>query len=329
MAHFNPFFKMDHVVHDYRLKRHSLFKAPSKIRALDGISLTIHKGKSLGLIGGSGSGKSTLARLAVALEKPTSGHVTFEQNDILAASPEIFSRFRRHVQMVFQDPYGSLDPRQTVTKIITEPLWREIKQFNRTERRDIATDALATVGLGNNALDRYPHEFSGGQRQRIAFARALITEPELVIADEPVSALDVSVQAQILNLISELEEKRNVTFLFISHDLMVVRHVTHEIAVLYQGRVIESGKTAEVFSHPLHPYTQALIDAVPRPDPTRRRRPKTHTHKSLHKPLFPISKRGCAFAPYCPLAQKRCHDETPPLTSITDQRLTACHFPLL
>ena len=247
----------------YPLPRESLLEPPGLVRAVDGVSLSIAAGRSFGLVGESGCGKSTLARLIMALEAPTRGSIRFRGEDLVALGASALRRRRRHFQMVFQDPFGSLDPRQRVERIVAEPL-DALEAVDRQERRARVVDALAAVGLKDSDLDKYPHEFSGGQRQRIAIARALITRPALIVADEPVSALDVSVQAQVLNLMHDLQAEFGVTYLFISHDLAVVEHVCAEVAVMNAGRIVERGAAHEVFANPRHDYTRTLLDAVPR-----------------------------------------------------------------
>jgi peptide/nickel transport system ATP-binding protein len=241
------------------------------VHALDGVSFAVRPGESFGIVGASGSGKSTLARLVLALEPPTAGTVRFKGEDLFRLSPKSLRFARRHLQMVFQDPHGSLDPRHRVERVVAEPL-SLLGRLAASERRERVADALGSVGLRAADALKYPHEFSGGQRQRIAIARALITRPELIVADEPVSALDVSVQAQVLNLMMDLQERHGLAYLFISHDLSVIRHVTDRVAVLEAGRIVEEGPTAKVLTSPSHAYTQALLDAVPMPDPRRRRR---------------------------------------------------------
>ena len=247
----------------YTLPRESLTKRPEAVRAVDGVSLSIAAGKSFGLVGESGCGKSTLARLVMALEPPTSGAIRFRGDDLLELTTDELRQRRRHFQMVFQDPFGSLDPRQRVERIVAEPV-DALEMVSRDERRGRVVEALEAVGLKSSDLGKYPHEFSGGQRQRIAIARALITRPALIVADEPVSALDVSVQAQVLNLMHDLQTEFGVTYLFISHDLAVVEYVCAEVAVMYGGKIVERGVTTEIFSNPQHPYTRTLLDAVPK-----------------------------------------------------------------
>ena len=264
-----PLLQVENLARAYALPRESLFAAPGKVLALNGVSFTIEAGRSLGIVGESGSGKSTLARLVMALDQPTAGRVRLLGRDLHALPPQALREARRDFQMVFQDPYGSLDPRQTVERIVTEPLAAQ-GGVGRAELRRRAAEVLASVGLRQGDLGKYPHEFSGGQRQRIAIARALITRPRLIVADEPVSALDVSVQAQVLNLMQDLQAEFGVTYMLISHDLAVVHHLCHEVAVLWQGRIVEQGPPQRLFHAAEHPYTRALLDAVPQPQPRPR-----------------------------------------------------------
>ena len=259
-----PLLAVDRLVRHYRVPREHPFAAQRVVQALRGVSLTVQAGRSFGIVGESGSGKSTLARCVMALEPPTQGTVRFDGSDLQGLSREALRLARRDFQMVFQDPYGSLDPRQTIARIVAEPLAALASPPGRAEQRERAGESLAAVGLRSTDLDKYPHEFSGGQRQRIAIARALITKPRLIVADEPVSALDVSVQAQVLNLMMDLQEQFGVTYLLISHDLAVVQHLCDDVAVMQNGEIVETGSPDELFAHPSHPYTRALIDAVPR-----------------------------------------------------------------
>lgn len=258
------------LVREYTLPREHLFYPPGKVHALNGVSFSIASGRSLGIVGESGSGKSTLARLVMALDTPTAGTVELLGRNLHQLPAGQLRQARRDFQMVFQDPYGSLDPRQTVERIVTEPLQAQ-GQTTRAEQREQAGEVLSQVGLRTNDLGKYPHEFSGGQRQRIAIARALITRPRLIVADEPVSALDVSVQAQVLNLMQDLQQQFGITYMLISHDLAVVNHLCDEVVVLYQGRIVERGAPGELFRNAQHPYTQALVGAVPQVQPGRAR----------------------------------------------------------
>ena len=262
--------QVENLTLDYPLPRRRLFVPAPLHRALDDVSLTLARGESLAVVGESGSGKSTLARAILALERPSAGRVTLLGSDVFAASPGELRALRRHAQMVFQDPYGSLDPRRKVGWIVAEPL-DALEKVSGEERRDRIAEALGSVGLKESDAGRFPHEFSGGQRQRIAIARALITRPDLIVADEAVSALDVSVQAQVLNLFMDLRAHLGLSYLFISHDLAVVRQVADRVIVLRDGRIVEEGTTEAVFRAPQHPYTQALLAAVPRIGVPRRR----------------------------------------------------------
>jgi ABC-type glutathione transport system ATPase component len=264
-----PLLRVENLVREYTLPREKLTQAPPKVHALNGVSFTIEAGRSLGIVGESGSGKSTLARLVMALDKPTAGNVKLLGRDLHALPREELRQARRDIQMVFQDPYGSLDPRQTVAQIVAEPL--AAQGASRDEQHQRAADVLASVGLRSSDLGKYPHEFSGGQRQRIAIARALVTRPRLIVADEPVSALDVSVQAQVLNLMQDLQAQFGITYMLISHDLAVVQHLCDDVAVLWQGRIVEQGPPERLFRDAQHPYTRALLEAVPEPEPPRER----------------------------------------------------------
>lgn len=250
------------VTRRYALPRESLIRSPSAVEALRGVSLEVHAGRSVGIVGESGSGKSTLARLAMALERPSSGSVCFLGKDLNALSTSALRAARRDFQMVFQDPYGSLDPRRPVWHTVTEPL-TATERLSRTDLRDKAAQAVESVGLRADAIDKYPHEFSGGQRQRIAIARAIVTRPKLIIADEAVSALDVSVQAQVLNLLADLRDEHGVTFLFISHDLAVVSHLCADVVVMKGGLIVEKGPVRQVLQAPEHEYTRTLLESVP------------------------------------------------------------------
>ncbi len=275
-----PLLQVENLGRQYSLPREKLFGPPSKVNALDGVSFTIEAGRSLGIVGESGSGKSTLARLVMALDHPTSGSVRLMGRDLYALDPEGLRLARRDMQMVFQDPYGSLDPRQTVERIVGEPLAAQ-RTTTRAERRRQAEGVLDSVGLRAGDLDKYPHEFSGGQRQRIAIARALITRPRLIVADEPVSALDVSVQAQVLNLMQDLQAEFGVTYMLISHDLAVVHHLCEDVAVLRQGKIVEQGPPEKLFRAAEHPYTRALVAAVPGAEPALRPRQSVNRQSPL------------------------------------------------
>ena len=269
MSNREPLLQVENLGRQYSLPRDRLFGPAPKVCALDGVSFTIEAGRSLGVVGESGSGKSTLARLVMALDHPTSGSVRLMGRDLHALDPEELRLARRDMQMVFQDPYGSLDPRQTVERIVGEPLAAQ-RMTTRAEQRRQVEGVLDSVGLRASDLDKYAHEFSGGQRQRIAIARALVTRPQLIVADEPVSALDVSVQAQVLNLMQDLQAEFGVTYMLISHNLAVVQHLCDDVAVLWQGKIVEQGPPKKLFEAAQHPYTRALVAAVPGAEPAHR-----------------------------------------------------------
>ncbi|KQU85077.1 peptide ABC transporter ATP-binding protein [Variovorax sp. Root318D1] len=258
-----PLLEVTDLVRHYALPREKLFGPLPLVKALNGVSFKVAAGRSLGIVGESGSGKSTIARLVMALDTPTSGSVRMLGRDLHQLPRSELRVARRDFQMVFQDPYGSLDPRQTVARIVAEPL-EALAETSRAVQRERASEALAAVGLRTTDMDKYPHEFSGGQRQRIAIARALITRPKLIVADEPVSALDVSVQAQVLNLMQDLQQQFGISYLLISHDLAVVNHLCDEVCVVWKGKIVEQGPPGELFRNAQHPYTRTLLDAVPR-----------------------------------------------------------------
>jgi len=292
------------------------------VRAVDGVDFSIRRGETLGLVGESGCGKSTVGRLIARLVEPTRGRVRFEGEDLTALSGEALRRRRADFQMVFQDPFGSLNPRRRVLDAVREPL--DIHgRGSRAERRDRALDLLEKVGLGAHHADRYPHEFSGGQRQRIGIARALALAPKLLICDEAVSALDVSIQAQIVNLLRRLQQELGLTYLFIAHDLSVVRHVSDRIVVMYLGRIVETADRVALFANPRHPYTQALLSAIPQPKPERRRS-RVVLQGDIPSPLDPPA--GCRFHTRCPLAFERCRREEPTLAPAAPGHLAACHL---
>jgi oligopeptide transport system ATP-binding protein len=295
------------------------------VHAVDGVSLSVPRGGTLGLVGESGSGKSTIGRCIVRLYKPTSGKILLGDQNLVSLEGGQLRNLRRRVQMVFQDPYASLNPRYTIGSLIAEPMVIH-HTGGRKEIRDRTEELLERVGLNPNLIDRYPHEFSGGQRQRIAIARAISTQPEFIVADEPVSALDVSIRAQILNLMSRLQKEMGLTYLFISHDLSVVRHVAPRIAVMYLGKIMEVAGRDEIYANPLHPYTASLLSAVPIPNPkVEKRRQRIILKGDLPSPIHVPS--GCRFHTRCPLAQQICREVEPPLEAKTGSgRLAACHF---
>ena len=295
------------------------------VRAVDGVSFAIKRGETLGLVGESGSGKSTIGRCLVRLYQPTSGHMYLGDDDLVTAKGAELRAIRRRVQMIFQDPYASLDPRMSVGALIGEPMVI-YKTGSRSEIRNRIEELLQKVGLNPEFVDRYPHEFSGGQRQRIAIARAISIEPEFVVADEPVSALDVSIRAQVINLMQRLQREMGLTYLFISHDMSVIRHVSNRVAVMYLGKLMEFSDRADLYVNPLHPYTMALLSAVPIPDPrVERQRKRIILKGDLPSPVNIPS--GCRFHTRCPIAQSICREVEPPLEDKTGRgHFAACHF---
>lgn len=315
-----PLLDVKDLVQRYTLPRESLFRPPGQVRALNGVSVRVAAGQSLGVVGESGSGKSTFARLVMALERPTSGEVALLGRNLNRISADELRRARRDFQMVFQDPYGSLDPRQTIARIVAEPL-TVLEGADRTTFRERVAAVLRQVGLRDADMDKYPHEFSGGQRQRIAIARALITQPKLIVADEPVSALDVSVQAQVLNLMQDLQEQFGLSYILISHDLAVVDYLCDEVAVMYLGRIVEQGRPEDLFEHCAHPYTRALLGAVPRVRAgggRRRRGGQAIASQSA-------ATAGCPYVARCPLADQHCREVLPELRKVGEGHLAACH----
>ena len=292
------------------------------VRAVEDVSFSLKRGEVVGLVGESGSGKTTVGRSVLRLTEPTAGSVRFAGTDILGLSKSAFQAYRREMQIVFQDPYASLNPRMTVGEIVGEAL--TIHGLSRGRQRpERIADLLRRVGLRPDAITRYPHEFSGGQRQRIGIARAISLDPAFIVADEPVSALDVSIQAQIVNLLQDLQERKNLSYLFIAHDLAVVRHIADRVAVMYLGRIVETGPKAAVYGAPHHPYTQALLSAAPEPDPDR---PQKRIILQGDVPSPSAVPSGCSFRTRCPLAQEICARERPPLASVGSGHLAACHF---
>ena len=329
---------VENLVKHYRLPRESLLKPAPVVEALRGVSFTLVAGRSLGIVGESGSGKTTLARQVMALEAPTRGTVRLLGRDLNALTAVQLRAARRDFQIVFQDPFGSLDPRQKVGRIVAEPLSGAGRDAPARQR---VAESLDAVGLRASDADKYPHEFSGGQRQRIAIARALITRPRLIVADEPVSALDVSVQAQVLNLLADLQQQFGVTYLFISHDLAVVDHVCDEVAVMYAGRIVEQGSPDVLFHAAAHPYTRALLAALPRADVAPGTAPGLPAGvddtapgigtASVRVAADDVSAQAaatgdCSFAARCPYRRPRCDTERPELRSIGSEHRAACHF---
>ena len=294
------------------------------VKAVDGVSFTVKRGETLGLVGESGCGKTTTSLAVLRMQPVTAGRILFEGEDITTAD-RTSGRFRRRMQMVYQDPYGSLDPRMKVRDIVGEPLAVHGIHKTRAEYRDRVAQLLSTVGLLPDMAERYPHEFSGGQRQRIGIARALALEPSLVICDEPVSALDVSIQAQVINVLMELQQRLHLSYLFVAHDLAVVRHISHRVAVMYLGRIVEIADRDTLFREPRHPYTQALLSAVPVADPVvESQRPRQILRGEVPSVMRPPS--GCRFHPRCPHAMAVCSQEDPPLVELSPGRSVACHL---
>ncbi len=295
------------------------------VRAVDGVSFTIERGQTLGLVGESGSGKTTIGRTLIRLYKPTAGQILFDNEDLVPAQGEALRLIRKRAQMVFQDPFASLNPRYTVGSLIAEPM-QIFKTGSNKEIQDRTIELMRVVGLRSEYADRYPHEFSGGQRQRIAIARALAINPEFIIADEPVSALDVSVRAQVLNLMQRLQQQFNLTYLFVSHDLSVVRHVADRVAVMYLGKIVELADRDELYTAPKHPYTKALLSAVPIPDPKiEQKRQRIILSGDLPSPInIPT---GCRFHTRCPMAQSICREVEPAFEAKEGhEHYAACHF---
>ena len=298
-----------------------ILRTKAWVKAVDGVSFRIERGKTLGLVGESGSGKTTVGKLVIRLLEPTSGEVLFHGRNIYKLKGRELKEFRRKAQMVFQDPYSSLNPRMTVFQHLIEPL--KVHGIEVDDPEEFAVKLLYKVGLNETHLYRYPHEFSGGQRQRIAIARVLALQPEFIVLDEPTSALDVSVQAQILELLKELQRDMGLTYLFISHDLGVVRYMSDYIAVMYLGKIVEYGPAEEVFEKPLHPYTQILLASIPVPDPVEARRPRKL--RITGEPPSPINPPpGCRFHPRCPMVMERCRREEPPLMEVESDHYVAC-----
>ena len=304
------------------LKKYFPLKNKKKfVSAVDDVSFYIEKGETLGLVGESGCGKSTLGRAVLRLHEPTDGQIIFDGVDITHGKMD---EYRKRMQIVFQDPYSSLDPRMTVGDIVSEPLTIQRRDLSKAEIREITMEQMRIVGLNSEQMNRYPHEFSGGQRQRISIARALTIKPEFIVCDEPVSALDVSIQAQVINMLIELQEKLGLTYLFIAHDLAVVRHISNRIGVMYLGHLMEVSNSNELYKKPLHPYTQTLLSAIPIPDPEiSRNSNRIILEGDVPSPINPPS--GCRFRTRCPYAMEICAQEKPEIKEVEPGHLCACH----
>ena len=321
-----PLLEVEHVRLLFPIKKGLLFdRVVANVHAVDDVSFTLNEGETLGLVGESGCGKTTLSRTIMRLTDSTAGTIRFHGRDVTKASRKDLAPLRRDMQMVFQDPYASLNPRKRVGQIVGTPMRRHGVGQKEAEGRVL--DLLDRVGLAREHVNRFPHEFSGGQRQRIGIARALALEPKLIVLDEPVSALDVSIQAQIVNLLDDLQDQLGLTYLFVAHDLSVVRHVSDRIAVMYLGKLMEVSPAEELYEKPIHPYTAALLEAIPIPDPRRNReRERGVVSGEPPNPIDPPA--GCVFHPRCPRATDVCRTVQPPLTRYANGHLAACHHPL-
>ncbi len=317
-----PVLEVRNLKKHFPVKKGLLRKTVGHVYAVDGVSFTIGKGETVGLVGESGCGKSTVGRTLLRLIEPTSGQILIDGKDVATLPKEEFRPFRREMQIIFQDPFSSLDPRMTAGQIVAEPL--EVhSEGTRAEQRERVAEIFKRVGLRPQQMTNFPHQFSGGQRQRIGIARALALNPKLIIGDEPVSALDVSIQAQVINILMDLQRDLGLSYLFISHNLAVVEHISHRIAVMYLGRIVEYADKKTIFTSPRHPYTEALLSAVPVPDPTIKRK-KIVLDGDVPSPVNPPS--GCHFHTRCPIAQAHCKVEAPKLVEKAPGQLVACHL---
>jgi len=317
--------RVEKLVKHFPIKNKNIFrKSVDAVHAVDGVSFTINKGETLGLVGESGCGKSTAGRTILQLQRPSSGHVYYDKQDLVAMKGEELRMMRRKMQMIFQDPYASLNPRLKVGDIVGEPL--EIHKLgNKAEIKERVEHLLEIVGLDVKYANRFPHEFSGGQRQRVGIARALALNPDLIVCDEPISALDVSIQAQVINLLEDLQNEFELTYLFIAHDLSMVRHISDRVAVMYLGIIVELANCNDLYQNPLHPYTQALMSAAPIPDPlVENNRKRIVLIGDVPSPVNPPS--GCRFHTRCPIAEKECKESQPKWREVTPNHFVACHL---
>lgn len=318
----NIILQVDRLKQYFPVKKDSIFKPKAYVKAVDDISFELFEGETLSIVGESGCGKSTTGRAILRLDEPTDGKVLYMGKDILTLNKKDMRKLRGDLQVIFQDPFASLNPRQTVKQILNEAMAIQ-NVVEKSKRKERMLELLGYVGLPPEALDRYPHEFSGGQRQRIGIARALAVNPKLIICDEAVSALDVSIQAQILNLLKKLQKQFKLTFLFISHDLSVVRHISDRVMVMYLGKVVEIAEKKEMFDSPLHPYTKALLSSIPVPDPTLKR-DRVILKGDVPSPIDPPG--GCRFHTRCPFAVEKCKQEEPPLRELVNNHFVSCHI---
>ncbi len=315
-----PLLQVENLRKYFPIRGGVLQRVVNNVKAVDDISFEVDAGEVVGLVGESGSGKTTVGRTLLRLEQATSGEVRFDGQDLMRLNSADLRKIRKRIQIIFQDPYASLNPREKVSEILTHPM--RLHRIGRSQDHDqLAADLLETVGLNRDHLDRFPHEFSGGQRQRIGIARALAVKPDLIVADEPVSALDVSIQAQVINLLEDLKSQFDLTILFIAHDLSVVEHICDRVIVMYLGKVMEMGPVAELYARPNHPYTKALLSSVPIPKPGRRRG-RVALKGDIPSPINPPS--GCVFRTRCPIATDACSQNVPPLKQIGPGHMSAC-----
>ena len=319
-----PLLRVQNLVKRFPIRSGVLSRVTDHVHAVDGVSLDIQAGETLGLVGESGCGKSTTGRCILRLIEPSAGEIWFDGRNVTHLDKRAHRALTREMQIIFQDPFASLDPRMQVGRIIGEAMVIHRLARNARERQDRVVQLLETVGLHPDHLHRFPHEFSGGQRQRIGIARALAVNPKLIVCDEPVSALDVSIQAQVINLLEDLQQQLGLTYLFIAHDLSVVEHISTRVAVMYLGRIVEVAPSRALYTTPRHPYTEALLSAVPIPDPTVQRK-RIVLKGDVPNPIRPPP--GCHFHPRCPRAETRCRTETPVLRDMADGHRVACHFP--